>query len=145
MIDPAMLNCITVGGQDDNIIAPVGQFSAHWLPEKAHKRVTFSYEDQSYDNGCPIAIMPRRATPRILAQHGMFTVHGADAEPLEQVFATQPRERALIARIDIDPASVDELRATMRLLGMSAFAVFPEVQEIAPHIRATYSHLARTP
>jgi hypothetical protein len=145
MIDASMLNRLTIGVDDDCIIAPVGEFSAHWLPGRLSEIGEFSYKGRTYKNRLPMAIMPRRATRRILAQQGMFTVHGTENINLTDVFATASRKQRLIACIEINPASIELLRADLRLLGMNRLSVFPELQQIGMHVKDTYAHFASNP
>jgi hypothetical protein len=156
VIDPSMLNCVTIGPDDDSVIAPGGPFSYHWLPthldEGPNGRpvpdgapAKFRHEGRTYDNSLPIAIMPRRATRRILAQQGMFTVHGVKRAPLFEVFQSAPPSRQLITRIDVDRRGLDNLRRDLRFLGMNRLGIFPEVQQIAPYLREAYAHLAPVP
>jgi hypothetical protein len=49
------------------------------------------------DNRKPIAIFPARTNPRILAQRGVFTVHGADEIALEDLASSTKPVKAVSA------------------------------------------------
>jgi hypothetical protein len=139
LLDSCMLNRLTLGEQDDQVIAPRGPFSEKWLPIYCTPEQTthFEYEDQSCWNQLPMAILPRRANPRIHVQQGMFTVHGSEVIGLEHVFDGVEDDEHRIARIDLG-GDLERIAADVAVLGATAPAIFPELQQVAAHIRATY-------
>jgi len=106
MLDPADLNHKST--RDCHVITPGGTFTQHWLPFASEDQefgcemgtpVHFDHIGQSYTNGPPIAIFASRRNPRIVAQQGTFTVHGAEVKPLNSLFVGGSLR---LARIDID-------------------------------------------
>lgn len=139
LLDAAMLNRITIGPYDDQIISPRGGFSAHWLPGTCVKGSLqkFNYKDKQYSDEKPMAILPRRANPRIHVQQGMFTVHGSSVIGLEHTFDSVADEHCRLARIDI-AGPCARLVEDLEILGATKPSIFPELSEIAGWVKRRY-------
>jgi hypothetical protein len=139
LLDPCMVNRLTLGIQDDQVISPRGEFSKQWLPTNCVPGAAgaFEYDGCGCWNELPMAILPRRANPRIHVQQGMFTVHGSEIMGLERVFDGVGEEEHRIARIDLY-GDLEQLVRDLVVLGATPPAIFPELQQVAAHIRATY-------
>lgn len=135
MMDAGSLNCLAYG--TDEIVFPhdEGKFSMHWKPGVVGPDpVSFSFEDAQYTNEKPIAVWPARTTPRIMAQNGCFTVHGASREPIEAIFnaAAGPHADRLIRFQVNDPDRADR---ELSDLSVSRLRLFPELHNVAGRLR----------
>jgi FRG domain len=81
MMDPGNLNRITQQLDVGYVIVPGGRGTSFWLPEycgRGKKVSTIVDVEDLSDNSKPIAIYPKRYNPRIVAQQGVFTIHGIE-------------------------------------------------------------------
>lgn len=138
MMDAGSLNFLSYGA--DEVVVPMdeGTFAKHWGPDLVSSTPTeFIHEGTRYSNEKPIAIWPTRTTPRIMAQNGCFTVHGASREPIDSLFATEPGTHSKrLIRITIS----DSIRVDRELyaLGVSKLRLFPELQNVSAALRRGY-------
>jgi hypothetical protein len=86
-----------------------------------------------------LAIFARRSSPRIVAQRGVFTLHGADEKPLDQLFAvgdsTNPTR---LGKIRIDPQCCAPILRDLRALGVTKTTLFPEAQSVSDDLKRLY-------
>jgi hypothetical protein len=107
-------------------------WSNQWLPQRIGAA---GAEIHGHSTARPFAIQPARMTNRILAQRGVFTVHGKAKDGLESVFASSSDSQYL-RRITIkEPSKTLE---DIRDLGMSRFRLFPDCASLAEHIRCLF-------
>jgi hypothetical protein len=142
MLDPMKLNKASVGIEE--VFTPGGELTGHWLPSRLQAGDTVTFSVQGCDelsNAMPLAILPRRRNPRILAQSGTFTLHGTDLAPLDVVMQRLPTEEQKIARIDfaVTPDTAGDLLRQLGQLGFSASGLFPEPEHLAREIRRIYA------
>lgn len=142
VLDPLKLNLASVGFE--SVFTPGGELTKHWLPSrlKAGSSQRFEFEGKADClNAHALAIYPKRRNPRILAQAGTFTIHGTEADPVDEVMGSLPGHERKVARIDIEvtPQRAGELLRQLATLGFSASALFPEPQYLASEIRAKYA------
>lgn len=147
VLNPRALNEASV--QDREIIVPGGQFSQYWLykmnaastkrcaPGKPRK---FQYAGTGYSNALPIAISPPRSNPRIVAQKGVFTVHGADTRGLDEALGISARSsrskvQSRLIKISIDPSAASEILQDLQSLQFHELALFPELPSVARRIK----------
>lgn len=123
LIDAGSLNEVSIGY--DGIVVPGGEKSEPYLPAELKKQPTSN-------NEFPLAIHPVRANARIIAQQGMFTVHGHDRRSIEQLAAAFPDVR--LARISIDRSRVAQISADLRLSGVHQFSVFADLDALASYV-----------
>lgn len=82
MLNPIGLNLLATG---------TPAFSLTWLgslsenPVPIGNLVAAFQNDEAPQSACPIAIYPQPVHPRVTAQRGTFTVHGADKRSLDQI------------------------------------------------------------
>lgn len=153
VLNPAELNRRSV--KDEHVVVPGGDFSTRWLfqAESTNPRYCtpgkpqqFDCDGVQYSNAMPLAIYPVRRNPRIIAQRGVFTVHGAMPDALDdilgptQVIPSSKRKPAStrLARIELDRATASEMLADLKLLQVTQLDLFPELQNVAQHIKALY-------
>jgi hypothetical protein len=79
----------------------------------------------------PIAFYPTSAgNIRIATQKGCFTIHGTDRRPIESFFAASDIRKYLI-KVKINKESVRSIRQQLRLIGVTARSVFPDLAGFA--------------
>lgn len=81
----------------------------------------------------PIAAIGPRATKRMAAQIGTFTVNHAVYEPIETLY-----DRKHVWRYVIPAQAKPEIRAELGRLGYSSLSLFPDVDQVAELIRREY-------
>lgn len=142
ILEPARFNKITIG--DPHVVTPGGNFSRYWLPfasedQKAgchlNKPSRFQYLGQASTNRKPMAIYAARRNARIIAQQGVFTVHGANPQPLEELLQGH---RAVLAQINIDPEASPTLLEQLEICGISEMRLFPELDKLAPALKRRF-------
>jgi hypothetical protein len=153
VLNPAELNRKSVN--DEHVVVPGGDFSIRWLFQadsanplycRPGKPQQFTCDNIQYSNAMPLAIYPVRRNPRIIAQRGVFTVHGAAPDALDDILGpTQvisngqnPPASTRLARIDLDRGAASEMLADLRLLQVTRLGLFPELQNVSEHIKALY-------
>jgi hypothetical protein len=140
-MDPGQLNDVTHKLGGSTIFVPGDIKFKYWLPEHctSEKGVKEITDDEDFKtNQHPIAIFPIRYNARVVAQRGVFTVHGVDRKPIEQVF-TEQAEKPRIERILVDPAKCSDLLRDLRALGINQSALFPEPDSVARDLRRQYN------
>jgi hypothetical protein len=90
----------------------------------------------------PVAVRPPHGTERIVAQRGMFTLHGYDPEDLDtfvkQTALTKKKQIGL-EKISIDGSKKTTLMKELYMAGISHSTVFPEIEGLAKEIGFRYS------
>jgi hypothetical protein len=117
VMDPVELNKVAHGPDSEVIIVPLSTGSdsiTFWLPEECGRgKSLHSFEDggRFINNAKPLAVFPKRYNPRIVAQRGVFTIHGIDETPIDVLFEEEPE--AWARRSESRPVAarkVDHLR-----------------------------------
>lgn len=134
MLNPHALNQAAVGSEA--LIIPMGSFSERWLPgHVTHgKAERFTFQGKRYSNASPIAVTPPRTNARIIAQMGVFTVHGAHALPIDAFLSSKRREDQLV-KIPIAPNSAAQLRRELFALGISRSTLFPDLDSLVHDLK----------
>jgi hypothetical protein len=151
VLDPGALNSFTYGWKESYILAPGDQDTQYWLPKycgRGKKPIEFEAtgvlgaEDGSSakrDNRKPLAIFARRSSPRIVAQRGVFTVHGTEETPLELLLAGSGTKPARLAQVSIDAAHCVSMLRALRALGINKTSMFPEPQSVSEDLKRLYN------
>lgn len=140
---PDQLNKLTHKHSGAYVFTPEGnQDMKHWLPPICGrgKPITAVLGSADFaDNRLPVAIFPRRANPRIVAQRGTFTIHGVEEIPIEDLLLkSMPSGTAPIARIELAFADLARTMEELRTLGLDHTALFPEPASVALDLKRTY-------
>jgi hypothetical protein len=142
MLNPSLLNSFSTRIKDEFVLVPEsGKFDL-WLPDRCGRGKTPIVLDSDNelgfaDNSKPVAILPRRNNPRIVAQRGVFTVHGTDEIPLDEFV----RSVTSLDRPVIDVVEIGDSRRVVRellALGMDQSALFPEPDSVAKDLMRVY-------
>lgn len=133
MMDANDLNRASVG--DGQSFIPDGPFTANWLPAAVHtgKPRTIETDEGTVTNERPIALLPPRVGHRLIAQQGVFTIHGTGTQPLEAYYGNTEGER--LARICIAPNRQAAMWRDLHTCGVHRFAVFPDLSDLALHLK----------
>ena len=145
VLNPNRLNKAAL--EDPNIIVPGGKFSQHWLCQESEdssegckpgESRSFTYEDKDFTNKHPIAIYPIRKNPRIIAQQGVFTIHGTETIGMKEFLERQAGVELgeILKCIEIEPNCVRKLRTELSYFGVHQLSLFPELPNLAEHIKS---------
>jgi len=143
MMDAGALNSISVL-EDEWLRGGQGGLSECWEPcglQDAPSIVPPKEVDgQSFDrtNEKPIAIHPRRSTTRIVAQHGMFTIHGVARGCLSGLFAGAAPERQRIMKLVIPDDAKRAVWDQLQDARINKLALFPEPANLADFLSRLY-------
>ena len=150
VMDPLALNRLT---GDEAIVVPESDGpTKYWLPSYCGKHLQpydFSHADwpglsrraqlPMRDNRQPLAIFPKRHNPRIVAQRGVFTVHGTDPTPIDTLPILDRRRRdSRLAKIVIPAGARLSLLRDLWAVGVNRTAIFPEPQSVADDLVRLY-------
>jgi hypothetical protein len=107
-----------------------------WLPENVERGKPGQYAEDGkpYSNKFPVAIYPTHTNHRLVAQQGMFTVHGADPRPLDVQLKEASPTNVRMGFVTIDGKSVDVIHDQLAILGMSKFALMVDADSLADHV-----------
>ena len=149
VLDPAALNAFTHGFTEGMIAVPGDDDTAKWLPRFCGRgRPALTFEANGFladesgrapvtrNNRKPIAIFARRSSPRIVAQRGVFTVHGGDEVPIDELLANANPRR--LAPILIEPSACGGMLKDLRALGINKTTLFPEAQSVSDDLKRLY-------
>ncbi len=142
---PGSLNLVSQG-LTDLILSPIGTAAdtgpSYWLPKhcgRGMKPHIFGPDSRFRDNNKPLALFPKRNNPRIVAQRGVFTIHGIEETPIEQLLLTaSPTGDDKIAKISIEPTLRSKLRDDLWAFGLNQTTLFPEPQSVAEDLIRLY-------
>jgi hypothetical protein len=79
-----------------------------------------------------VGLAPSRSSPRLQQQRGFFTLHRDLGRPLDE---THPQ---VLRKVVIPAALFDDARAFLRLSGVNEFALFPDLDGLARHLRVAH-------
>ena len=141
LIDPYCLNRLS---DVEHIIFPYPDMDMkYWLPDFCGARAKiyiFPTESRFKDNTKPLAIYPKRSNARIVAQHGVFTVHGMDRTPINHLpLSDHTTKTPRIAKIIVKQSAKPRLHDELLSLGISKVAIYPEPQSLADDLRKVFS------
>lgn len=110
----------------------------YWLPGLCGRHATlhtFAAGQRFKSNASPLAIYPKRFNPRIVAQRGVFTVHGIDETPINHLDLKDTNGNDRIAIIRFPGAKREALRRDLFLLGITKTSIYPEPQSVADDLK----------
>jgi hypothetical protein len=90
----------------------------------------------------PIAIRPKKNSPRIIAQKGMFTIHGKVDTPINLLEKDYPGEfsNLRIRKIEINKNSKLKIKKELYFSGITAHTLFPEIDGISKDLTFRFSN-----
>lgn len=143
MMDPAHFNQKTHSLKEGVLYVPGQKQLEPWLPphcgrRKRARRLSGKGMDFK-SNAKPVAIYPIRHNPRLVAQRGVFTVHGTVETPLDEIYHGATRAgMARIVKIEIAPRSCARIYEDLAVLGVNQTGLFPEPSSVANDLIRLY-------
>jgi FRG domain len=132
MLDAGTLNAYSVG--KDMLFAPPKPELALYLPKRGPSPAPGALAAVK-----PVAIHPPRQNARIIAQQGLFTIHGDEQIPIETVAEQHdPLGTIRLARITLDRTRLWEFLDDLIVFGVGRLSLFPDLDSVAEHIRWQY-------
>lgn len=132
MLDAGTLNGHSVG--KDVLFAPPKDELAMYLPKKPRMVPPGALAAMK-----PLAIYPPRQNSRIIAQQGMFTIHGELQTPLEALVDENDAKGGIrLARITLDRSRLWQFLDDLSLFGVNQLVLFPGLDSVAEHVRWNY-------
>jgi hypothetical protein len=132
MIDAGTLNVTTCGADKDYVFLPSGERAQAYLPSRI--------ESPSSDNELPIALLAPRSNERIVAQQGLFTIHGHANKSIDELTAPEFR----IARLVFDRANLGRVWHDLQTCGVHWLSLFPDLDRVAQHVMWACQNDSRT-
>jgi hypothetical protein len=86
----------------------------------------------------PLAITPIRASQRIAAQRGVFTIHGTERGALDRMAGRKGRDRPCLRRIVIPSAHIATVHRELAISGISESLIFPELSGLCREIKTGF-------
>lgn len=123
VLDAGSLNLVSLG--QDAVVVPGGLISAPYLPDGLQS-------DPGSNNARPIAVLPPRANARIVAQQGMFTVHGHEIISLDSMAGSITEIK--LGRIVLDRSRIPQLWSDLSVMGVHRLSLFPDLDSVAAHV-----------
>lgn len=117
VLDPIQLNQLATGHAEVKRAGPDFQYRAIYWDKKPFAPIK------------PIAMEPPFQNERMLAQKGMFTIHGDDASPLEEQCP------ACVRKVVITKAAMAGAWEFLGYANINEFSVFPDIVGLAPYIK----------
>jgi hypothetical protein len=95
-------------------------------------------KDESLRGKLPLAITPSRTTSRIVAQRGVFTIHGAERGALDRLARGVADEPPRLRKVVVPASAVDRLRQELSVAGISESLIFPELSGLCREIKSAF-------
>lgn len=92
----------------------------------------------------PLAVRPTRSSERIIAQRGMFTIHGNNKDALDKYRREDGSPLIKLKKLIIDRNYKRLIKKQLYLAGVSHATIFPEMSELSAEIRYRYSKIYET-
>lgn len=87
----------------------------------------------------PIAIVPPHQNPRIVAQRGMFTIHGTRNVAIDDIARTDDASNLIqLGCIRLDHNNLAQLWNEVELAGTSRMSMFPDLDSVAEQVKWVY-------
>lgn len=81
----------------------------------------------------PISIYPLKSHPRLLAQNGVFTVHGTEIKPLNKFY------RGCLKRFDIPKSVIPDAQRFLTMANINDFTLFPDLDGLSRYLIKRYN------
>lgn len=86
----------------------------------------------------PIAITPVYKSSRIVAQRGVFTIHGTNTHALDQLSAKKGKTSPLLRQIRIPQKSIPSIKRDLAVSGITESLIFPELSGLCNEIKREF-------
>ena len=95
-------------------------------------------DGQELKGKLPLAITPIRASARIAAQRGVFTIHGTERDALDRLAKCRGKERACLRRLVIPNKYVVTISRELSIAGITESLIFPELSGLCREIKSGF-------
>lgn len=95
-------------------------------------------DGQKLKGRLPLAITPVRASQRIAAQRGMFTIHGREPDALDRIAHRNTAAPHFVRRIVIPRQEIAIVRRELAISGISESLIFPELSGLCREIKREF-------
>jgi len=118
----------------------INQFNTHdaiklLLHDIGNDKPHFSPKVIRDDLGRVVCVKPLLDNPRIIRQEGAFLLFGCDKAKYQPA---KLEDNAIVARLTINRDEKNNLRDLLNKLGISRATLFPEIEDVAAHIKKFY-------
>lgn len=139
MLDPIILNQISLSYGEDDIFAFIEEFPLTWVKPKfgliniGRENISAAWEQDNIGVNLPVAVHPTYMHPRMSAQRSVFTVHGTVKTPIyEQVSSS------ILTKFVINPRARKSLASELGILGIEEATAFPDLDGLSKELAARY-------
>ena len=123
--------------EEDYVFTPGGELTKKYLPDRIG--------DKAEENRFPLAILPPYSNERIVAQQGVFTIHGHDRRSIDSLAASGEEFSIKLAKIVFDRANLAQLWSELELAGVSRVGLFPELDSVAYQVKWSGQYTTEEP
>jgi hypothetical protein len=116
------LNLFSCGTGQCFVFTPGEILTGLYLPTTINNKTT--------DNRLPVSIFPPHTNHRIIAQQGIFTIHGHDKNSINQL-ASGKNSKIKLAAITLNRSNLAKLWEELELTGINRSTLFPELDSVA--------------
>jgi hypothetical protein len=113
-----------------------------WLPEQIKdgaRTVKTRDKKWTYDSRFPLAIYPRKGNARIIAQQGVFTIHGTEKIKLNDWIVSKAAEpEKMICRVLLDGWKKEESMNQLQALGIRRHTMYPDLSNYIQYLKESY-------
>lgn len=108
-------------------------------PEEDMRDYQSSYANRCNDDkieihDLPILVYPNRTNERILAQRGLFSIHGLDERKME-LSCDDCVEKVLIPQ-----EIIGKLKDLLKQFGINKYSVYPDLKGLCDHLKMSYGY-----
>lgn len=133
MVDAGTINRFAHG--QDMVFATHRDEISHYLPSLLGQPVAA----QRLTPRMPIALLPPRQSARIIAQQGMFTLHGTETTPLDTLALNEGPDPVIrLGCVQLDRSCLRTFLDELMIAGVTRPSIFPELDAVAAQIRWSY-------
>jgi len=86
----------------------------------------------------PIAITPIHSSSRIVAQRGVFTIHGTKNKSLDKLTGLKHNVQTCLCRIIIPRDDIERIRRELSVSGITETLIFPELDGLCREIKRDF-------
>lgn len=138
MVNPIKLDHYVYNNLSFENIAEFDEFPLTWV-RPAHPKYNIGHENirGAWENNkgleLPVAVHPTYLHPRMSAQRSVFTVHGTDKRPLDQLVPQN-----ILTKFEINPRARQRIYRDLTILGIQEATVYPDLDGLARELASLY-------
>ena len=142
IVRPEMINKISVDWE--GIISPEENKELDaWLPagiQEGSKKIATADGKWIYDSALPLAIYPRKDNNRIVAQQGVFTIHGVEKVKLnEWIVGKREDHPQIICQVRLEGLDREKSMNQLQTLGLRRHTMYPDIDNFVSYLKTYYN------